>query len=56
MERCTNETPPLVEIQGTDRSVACWLHVGDPAVAVPVELSRVATGATTVDPAKDVTR
>jgi peptide/nickel transport system ATP-binding protein len=56
MERCTNETPPLVEIQGTDRSVACWLHVGDPAVAVPVELSRVATGATTVDPAKDMTR
>jgi len=56
MARCTTETPPLVEIRGTDRSVACWLHVGDPAVTVPVELSRTATGTTTVDPAKDVTR
>jgi peptide/nickel transport system ATP-binding protein len=43
MERCTNETPPLVEIKGTDRSVACWLQVGDAGVAVPVELSRVST-------------
>ena len=39
MARCTNETPPLVEIKGTGRSVACWLHVGDVGVAVPVELS-----------------
>jgi peptide/nickel transport system ATP-binding protein len=43
MERCTNETPPLVEIKGTDRSVACWLQVGDVGVAVPVELSRVSS-------------
>jgi peptide/nickel transport system ATP-binding protein len=41
MARCSNETPPLVEIKGTGRSVACWLHVGDVGVAVPVELSRV---------------
>jgi peptide/nickel transport system ATP-binding protein len=41
MERCSNETPPLVEIKGGTRSVACWLHVGEVGVAVPVELSRV---------------
>ena len=41
MTRCANETPPLVEIEGSGRSVACWLHVGDAGVAVPVELSRV---------------
>jgi peptide/nickel transport system ATP-binding protein len=41
MPRCTNETPPLVEIGSSGRSVACWLHVGDAGVAVPVELSRV---------------
>jgi len=54
MARCTNETPPLVEIKGTDRSVACWLHVGDPAVTVPDELNRVATGTTKAVVAKDV--
>jgi peptide/nickel transport system ATP-binding protein len=43
MDRCTNETPPLVEIEGTGRSVACWLHVGAANVKVPVELSRVST-------------
>jgi peptide/nickel transport system ATP-binding protein len=41
MTRCANETPPLVEIEGSGRSVACWLHVGDAGVAVPVELGRV---------------
>jgi peptide/nickel transport system ATP-binding protein len=41
MARCSNETPPLVEIKGGSRSVACWLHVGDAGVTVPVELSRV---------------
>jgi hypothetical protein len=55
MERCTNESPPLVEIRGTDRSVACWLHVGDPAVTVPVELSRTPT-VPTIEPAKEVAR
>jgi peptide/nickel transport system ATP-binding protein len=40
MARCSNETPPLVEIAGTDRSVACWLHVSGAERAVPVELSR----------------
>jgi len=39
--RCANETPPLIEIEGTGRSVACWLHVGDAGVPVPVELNRV---------------
>ena len=43
MTRCANETPPLVEIEGSGRSVACWLHVGDAGVTVPVELSRVGT-------------
>jgi peptide/nickel transport system ATP-binding protein len=56
MARCTNETPPLVEIKGSDRSVACWLHVGDAGVAVPVELSRVATGTKKFDPATEVAR
>jgi peptide/nickel transport system ATP-binding protein len=56
MDRCTKETPPLVEIQSTDRSVACWLHVGDPTVTVPVELRRTVTSATNDEPAKDVTR
>ncbi len=43
MARCAIETPPLIEIEGSGRSVACWLHVGDAGVAVPVELSRVST-------------
>ncbi len=41
MPRCTTDTPPLVDIGETGRSVACWLQVNDPNVAVPVELSRV---------------
>src|SRR5580698_4068305 len=51
MPRCSNETPPLVEIKGTGRSVACWLHVGDVGVTVPVELSRVPSKD---EPAKEV--
>jgi peptide/nickel transport system ATP-binding protein len=43
MPRCSSETPPLVDIGDTGRSVACWLQVNDPDVAVPVELSRVYT-------------
>jgi peptide/nickel transport system ATP-binding protein len=39
-ERCANESPPLVEIEGSGRSVACWLHVSGAEQAVPVELSR----------------
>ena len=53
MPRCSNETPPLVEIKGTGRSVACWLHVGDVGVAVPVELSRVTS---TEVPVKEAAR
>ncbi|MEO9181609.1 MAG: ABC transporter ATP-binding protein [Acidimicrobiales bacterium] len=40
MPRCKTETPPLKDIAGTERSVACWLQVDDSDVAVPVELSR----------------
>jgi peptide/nickel transport system ATP-binding protein len=43
LARCANETPPLIEIEGSGRSVACWLHVGDAGGAVPVELNRVST-------------
>ena len=43
LARCANETPPLIEIEGSGRSVACWLHVGDAGAAVPVELNRVST-------------
>jgi peptide/nickel transport system ATP-binding protein len=53
MARCANERPPLVEIEGATRSVACWLHVGDAGVAVPVELKRVAASNTA--PAAPVT-
>ena len=38
--RCSNESPPLVEIEGSGRSVACWLHVSGAERAVPVELRR----------------
>jgi peptide/nickel transport system ATP-binding protein len=51
MDRCTNETPPLVEIEGSGRSVACWLHVGDKNVKVPVELSRASTSTTSTSDA-----
>jgi peptide/nickel transport system ATP-binding protein len=40
MDRCRSENPPLATIKGSHRQVACWLQVGDPDVAVPVELSR----------------
>ena len=40
MPRCRLEAPPLTNIDGLDRSVACWLHIGGPSVRVPVELSR----------------
>ncbi len=43
MARCSIETPPLVKTGDSGRSVACWLHAGDPGVAVPVELSRVSS-------------
>ena len=41
MARCKVESPPLVALGGSGRSVACWLHV-DNAV-VPVELRRPET-------------
>jgi peptide/nickel transport system ATP-binding protein len=53
MARCTNETPPIIEIEQSGRSVACWLHVGDPGIAVPVELSRLSPPASD-SPAKEV--
>ena len=53
MARCAIETPPLIEIEGTRRSVACWLQVGDAGVSVPVELSRVSTS--NASPAERVT-
>ncbi len=40
MARCSSETPPLVDIGESGRSVACWLHSGDAGVVVPVELRR----------------
>jgi peptide/nickel transport system ATP-binding protein len=43
MARCSNEAPALIDIEGSGRSVACWLHVGDAGVTVPVELSRVSS-------------
>ena len=42
MERCARESPPLVKTGEDDRSVACWLHVGDASVSVPLELRRSA--------------
>ena len=40
MARCREEDPHLMTLKGSERSVACWLHAGDPDVRVPVELTR----------------
>jgi peptide/nickel transport system ATP-binding protein len=40
MARCREEDPHLMTLKGSERSVACWLHAGDPGVRVPVELTR----------------
>jgi peptide/nickel transport system ATP-binding protein len=40
MKRCATEAPSLVSIDGSERSVACWLHVAGSERPVPVELSR----------------
>jgi peptide/nickel transport system ATP-binding protein len=40
MARCREEDPPLMTLKGSERSVACWLHSGEPDVRVPVELAR----------------
>jgi peptide/nickel transport system ATP-binding protein len=40
MDRCHHDTPPLMTLNESDRSVACWLHASDASTAVPVELSR----------------
>jgi len=37
MERCRKETPPLVELDGSGREAACWLHSGE--TTVPAELA-----------------
>ncbi len=42
MERCVSESPPLMKTGEDERSVACWLHTGDPTVSVPLELRRSA--------------
>jgi peptide/nickel transport system ATP-binding protein len=44
MTRCAHEEPPLVIVAGTERSVACWLHVEGSERPVPVELSQRVTG------------
>ena len=49
MTRCSNETPPLIAVGETGRSVACWLHVSEAGVAVPVELSRSTSAESTSD-------
>ncbi|MGA7834385.1 MAG: ABC transporter ATP-binding protein [Acidimicrobiales bacterium] len=40
MDRCTTESPPLAKLGDDSRYVACWLHVDDAHVVVPVELRR----------------
>jgi peptide/nickel transport system ATP-binding protein len=40
MARCREEDPPLMTLKGSERTVACWLHSGEPDVRVPVELTR----------------
>jgi peptide/nickel transport system ATP-binding protein len=50
MARCSNETPPLVNIGESGRSVACWLHAGDAGVVVPVELRRANPDAVVAEP------
>jgi peptide/nickel transport system ATP-binding protein len=40
MARCRAEDPPLITLKGSERTVACWLHSGEPDVRVPVELTR----------------
>ncbi|MGH9020006.1 MAG: ABC transporter ATP-binding protein [Acidimicrobiales bacterium] len=39
-ERCSRESPSLVEVASSGRFVACWLHDSASGVAVPVELRR----------------
>jgi peptide/nickel transport system ATP-binding protein len=43
MARCALERPPLVELDSSGRSVACWLHAE--GSTVPVELKRPYVGA-----------
>jgi peptide/nickel transport system ATP-binding protein len=43
MARCRREVPALLSVGDSDRSVACWLHSGDPSIVVPVELSRLSS-------------
>ena len=50
MDRCRIEDPSLELIDGTERSVACWLHVKDSPVAVPVELSKEMAAASSSAP------
>jgi peptide/nickel transport system ATP-binding protein len=49
MARCVHDEPPLVSVGGTERSVACWLHVEGAERPVPVELSRRVTSSNTSD-------
>lgn len=47
MERCAIETPTLRELDGSRRSVSCWLHSPDTSHRVPAELARRATNVRT---------
>ncbi|MGH3732427.1 MAG: ABC transporter ATP-binding protein [Acidimicrobiales bacterium] len=47
-ERCSRESPTLAEIDGTGRSVSCWLHSGQDGVRVPVALSRIVPASSTL--------
>jgi hypothetical protein len=38
MKRCSEERPQLVQLHGSDREVACWLHSG--GRVVPAELDQ----------------
>jgi peptide/nickel transport system ATP-binding protein len=40
MARCREQDPALMMLKGSERTVACWLHSGEPEVRVPVELTR----------------
>ncbi|HEY5265296.1 MAG TPA: ABC transporter ATP-binding protein [Acidimicrobiales bacterium] len=54
MDRCRRDAPPLMNLSGSDRSVACWLHADDASAPVPVELARrVAATAPGVTALKD---
>ena len=40
LERCSTQVPPLLEVEGEQRAVACWLHDSTEAAQTAVELRR----------------